>query len=133
MSFDFANIDPHNLGIRCRLNGETVQDSNTNQLVHKTQELVAWISQCVVFSVSVRNNILSTYKNLGHHNAYVSCLISILQVEPYLGCISLVPRPLHHQGAVLGITMLYFILQVCDLSAWRCGAHWYSTWSRLLS
>ena len=37
--------DPHNLGIRCRLNGKTVQDSNTNQLVHKTEDLVAWISQ----------------------------------------------------------------------------------------
>lgn len=82
MSFDFANIDPHNLGIRCRLNGETVQDSNTNQLVHKTQELVAWISQCVVFTVSVHNNILSTYKiwaTTTSAYAYVSCLISILQ------------------------------------------------------
>lgn len=44
-----AISDPHNLGIRCRLNGETVQDSNTNQLVHKTQDLVAWISQFVTF------------------------------------------------------------------------------------
>lgn len=38
-------LDPHNLGIRCRLNGKMVQNSNTNQLVHKTQDLVAWISQ----------------------------------------------------------------------------------------
>lgn len=37
--------DPHNLGIRCRLNGETVQNSNTNQLVHKTEALVAFISR----------------------------------------------------------------------------------------
>ena len=39
--------DPHKLGIRCRLNGETVQNSNTDQLVHKTQALVAFISRYV--------------------------------------------------------------------------------------
>ena len=38
-------LDPHNLGIRCRLNGETVQDSNTNQLVHKTPAALAFISR----------------------------------------------------------------------------------------
>lgn len=40
-----SNLDPHKLGIRCRLNGETVQNSNTDQLVFKTEDLVAWISQ----------------------------------------------------------------------------------------
>ncbi|XP_065827345.1 fumarylacetoacetate hydrolase domain-containing protein 2-like [Oscarella lobularis] len=39
--------DPHNLGIRCRLNGETVQDSNTNQLVHKTPAALAFISRFI--------------------------------------------------------------------------------------
>ena len=38
-------IDPHNLGIRCRLNGELVQNSNTNQLVHKTESLIAFTSR----------------------------------------------------------------------------------------
>ena len=38
-------VDPHKLGIRCRLNGKTVQDSNTEQMVHKTEALVAFISQ----------------------------------------------------------------------------------------
>ena len=38
-------IDPHNLAIRCKLNGEIVQDSNTNQLVHKTEALIAFISR----------------------------------------------------------------------------------------
>jgi 2-keto-4-pentenoate hydratase/2-oxohepta-3-ene-1,7-dioic acid hydratase in catechol pathway len=37
--------DPHQLGIRCRLNGESVQDSNTNQLVFKTEAIIAWCSQ----------------------------------------------------------------------------------------
>ena len=41
--------DPHNLGIRCRLNGETVQNSNTNQLVHKTQGLVTFLSRYICY------------------------------------------------------------------------------------
>ena len=34
-----------NTGIRCRVNGETLQDSNTNQLVHKVQDVIAFVSQ----------------------------------------------------------------------------------------
>lgn len=37
--------DPHNLGIRCILNGETVQDSNTGQLIFKLDALIAYISR----------------------------------------------------------------------------------------
>ena len=37
--------DPHNLRIRLRLNGATMQDSNTNQLIFKTDELIAYLSQ----------------------------------------------------------------------------------------
>ncbi|XP_041066182.1 fumarylacetoacetate hydrolase domain-containing protein 2A isoform X3 [Carcharodon carcharias] len=40
-------LDPHNLGIRCRVNQEVMQDSNTNQLIFKTEALVAWVSQFV--------------------------------------------------------------------------------------
>ena len=36
--------DPHNLGIRLRLNGETMQDSSTSQLIFKVDELVAYLS-----------------------------------------------------------------------------------------
>ncbi|MGH0182912.1 UNVERIFIED_CONTAM: hypothetical protein FKN15_010909 [Acipenser sinensis] len=39
--------DPHNLGIRCRVNGGVVQDSSTNQMVFKTEALVSWVSQFV--------------------------------------------------------------------------------------
>lgn len=39
--------DPHNLKICCRVNGEVVQSSNTNQMVFKTEELIAWVSQFV--------------------------------------------------------------------------------------
>ncbi|TSO88088.1 Fumarylacetoacetate hydrolase domain-containing protein 2 [Bagarius yarrelli] len=39
--------DVHNLGIRCLVNGEVVQESNTNQLIFKTEKLVAWVSQFV--------------------------------------------------------------------------------------
>ncbi|XP_036162672.1 fumarylacetoacetate hydrolase domain-containing protein 2A isoform X2 [Myotis myotis] len=39
--------DPHNLKICCRVNGEVVQSSNTSQMVFKTEELIAWVSQFV--------------------------------------------------------------------------------------
>ncbi|XP_068130942.1 oxaloacetate tautomerase fahd2, mitochondrial-like [Hyperolius riggenbachi] len=39
--------DPHDLGIRCRVNGNIVQDSNTNQMVFKTEALIAWVSKFV--------------------------------------------------------------------------------------
>lgn len=38
-------IDAHDLRIRCVLNGKTVQDSSTNQLIFKTASLVQWCSQ----------------------------------------------------------------------------------------
>ena len=37
--------DPHNLGIRLRLNGQTMQDSNTKQLIFGVDELIAYLSQ----------------------------------------------------------------------------------------
>jgi len=37
--------DPHNLGIRLRLNGETLQDSSTNQLIFGVAELVSFLSR----------------------------------------------------------------------------------------
>ncbi|XP_056148215.1 fumarylacetoacetate hydrolase domain-containing protein 2A isoform X2 [Lampris incognitus] len=42
--------DPHNLGIRCLVNGETVQSSNTDQMIFKTEKLVAWVSQFVTLT-----------------------------------------------------------------------------------
>ena len=37
--------DPQNLGIRLRLNGQTMQDSSTSQLVFGVAELIAYLSQ----------------------------------------------------------------------------------------
>ncbi|XP_053475952.1 fumarylacetoacetate hydrolase domain-containing protein 2A-like [Ictalurus furcatus] len=37
--------DVHNLGIRCLVNGDVVQDSNTSQLIFKTEKVVVWVSQ----------------------------------------------------------------------------------------
>jgi 2-keto-4-pentenoate hydratase/2-oxohepta-3-ene-1,7-dioic acid hydratase in catechol pathway len=37
--------DPQNLGIRLRLNGQTMQDSNTSQLIFGVAELIAYLSQ----------------------------------------------------------------------------------------
>ncbi|MCH2101217.1 MAG: fumarylacetoacetate hydrolase family protein [Planctomycetes bacterium] len=37
--------DPHKLGIRLRLNGETLQNSNTDQLIFGVEELVSFLSR----------------------------------------------------------------------------------------
>jgi 2-keto-4-pentenoate hydratase/2-oxohepta-3-ene-1,7-dioic acid hydratase in catechol pathway len=37
--------DPHDLGIRLRLNGQTMQDSSTRQLIFGIDELIAYLSQ----------------------------------------------------------------------------------------
>lgn len=37
--------DPHALGIRLRINGQTLQDSNTNQLIFQAPHILAYISQ----------------------------------------------------------------------------------------
>jgi 2-keto-4-pentenoate hydratase/2-oxohepta-3-ene-1,7-dioic acid hydratase in catechol pathway len=37
--------DPHNLGIRLRLNGQTMQDSSTSQLIFRIDEVIAYISR----------------------------------------------------------------------------------------
>jgi 2-keto-4-pentenoate hydratase/2-oxohepta-3-ene-1,7-dioic acid hydratase in catechol pathway len=37
--------DPHKLGIRLRLNGQTMQESSTNQLIFGVDELIAYLSQ----------------------------------------------------------------------------------------
>lgn len=39
--------DPHKLRLRCIVNGEAMQDSNTEQLVHKTEDCIAWITQLI--------------------------------------------------------------------------------------
>jgi 2-keto-4-pentenoate hydratase/2-oxohepta-3-ene-1,7-dioic acid hydratase in catechol pathway len=39
--------DPHSLPIRLRLNGQTMQDSNTRELIFGVGELVAYISQVI--------------------------------------------------------------------------------------
>lgn len=40
-------VDPHRLRISFRLNGETLQDSNTDQLIFGVPDLVAFISQTI--------------------------------------------------------------------------------------
>lgn len=37
--------DPHNLRIQCRLNGETMQDSSTSQLIFCIDFLISYLSQ----------------------------------------------------------------------------------------
>jgi 2-keto-4-pentenoate hydratase/2-oxohepta-3-ene-1,7-dioic acid hydratase in catechol pathway len=39
--------DPHALAIRLRLNGQTMQDSNTKQMIFRAEELIAYLSQVV--------------------------------------------------------------------------------------
>lgn len=49
--------DPHALGIRLRLNGTTMQDSNTKQMIFNTAEIVAYISQ--VFTIEAGDLIFT--------------------------------------------------------------------------
>uniref|UniRef100_H2YCU9 Fumarylacetoacetase-like C-terminal domain-containing protein n=1 Tax=Ciona savignyi TaxID=51511 RepID=H2YCU9_CIOSA len=37
--------DPHNLALRCLVNGEVMQDSNTSQLVFSIEACIAWVSR----------------------------------------------------------------------------------------
>ena len=37
--------DPHNLPIRLRLNGQTMQDSNTSQMIFRVGAILAYLSQ----------------------------------------------------------------------------------------
>lgn len=39
------HIDPHKLNLKCIVNGVTKQDSNTEQMVFKTEEIISWASQ----------------------------------------------------------------------------------------
>lgn len=45
-----AVTDPHKLGIRCLVNGETVQDSSTEQMIFGIEKLVAWVSRFMTLS-----------------------------------------------------------------------------------
>lgn len=49
--------DPHKLGLRTRVNGKTMQDSNTDQLVFKTEDLIEWCSK--FFTLRVGDLILT--------------------------------------------------------------------------
>lgn len=41
--------NPHKLAIWARLNGETMQDSNTKQMIFKIPRIIAYLSQCITF------------------------------------------------------------------------------------
>jgi 2-keto-4-pentenoate hydratase/2-oxohepta-3-ene-1,7-dioic acid hydratase in catechol pathway len=43
-------LDPQNLAIRCRVNGQTMQDSNTREMVFPVAELIAFISQAITLT-----------------------------------------------------------------------------------
>lgn len=41
----FSPPDPHSLALRCLVNGEPVQSSNTDQMIFRTEALVSWVSR----------------------------------------------------------------------------------------
>lgn len=43
--------DPHDLRIQLRINGETMQDSRTNQLIFRAEELIEYVSKVVTLQV----------------------------------------------------------------------------------
>jgi 2-keto-4-pentenoate hydratase/2-oxohepta-3-ene-1,7-dioic acid hydratase in catechol pathway len=49
--------DPHNLPIRLRLNGQTMQDSNTRQMIFGVGEILAYLSQ--VFTLQIGDLIFT--------------------------------------------------------------------------
>ena len=49
--------DPHNLPIRLRLNGKTMQDSNTSQMIFKVGDTLAYLSQ--VFTIEAGDLIFT--------------------------------------------------------------------------
>lgn len=49
--------DPHNLPIRLRLNGQVMQNSNTNQMIFQVAEVLAYLSQ--VFTLEVGDLIFT--------------------------------------------------------------------------
>jgi 2-keto-4-pentenoate hydratase/2-oxohepta-3-ene-1,7-dioic acid hydratase in catechol pathway len=49
--------DPHKLAIRLRLNGQTMQDSNTSQMIFKVGDILAYLSQ--VFTLEVGDLIFT--------------------------------------------------------------------------
>jgi 2-keto-4-pentenoate hydratase/2-oxohepta-3-ene-1,7-dioic acid hydratase in catechol pathway len=40
-------IDPDNLKLECRVNGETRQSSNTSDMIHNNRKLVSYVSQYI--------------------------------------------------------------------------------------
>eukprot|EP00301_Raphidiophrys_heterophryoidea_P024861 c8199_g1_i1.p1 GENE.c8199_g1_i1~~c8199_g1_i1.p1 ORF type:complete len:313 (+),score=76.10 c8199_g1_i1:38-940(+) len=49
--------DPHKLGLRCLVNGKVMQNSNTDQMIFKTEDLINWASQ--FFTLTPGDIILS--------------------------------------------------------------------------
>ena len=58
LTVHFYFSDPHKLGIRCRVNGKVMQDSNTENLVFKTEALVCYISRWDFIKPYHRNFLL---------------------------------------------------------------------------
>jgi 2-keto-4-pentenoate hydratase/2-oxohepta-3-ene-1,7-dioic acid hydratase in catechol pathway len=57
--------DPHRLGIRLRLNGRTMQNSNTNQMIFSVAQLIAYVS--LVFTIEPGDLIFTgTPPGIGH-------------------------------------------------------------------
>jgi 2-keto-4-pentenoate hydratase/2-oxohepta-3-ene-1,7-dioic acid hydratase in catechol pathway len=57
--------NPHKLGIRLRLNGQTMQDSNTEQMIFSVAQLVAYLS--LVFTLEPGDLIFTgTPPGIGH-------------------------------------------------------------------
>jgi 2-keto-4-pentenoate hydratase/2-oxohepta-3-ene-1,7-dioic acid hydratase in catechol pathway len=44
-------LDPHNLPIRCVLNGQVMQNSNTNQFVFTVPDVIAYLSRVMTLEV----------------------------------------------------------------------------------
>jgi 2-keto-4-pentenoate hydratase/2-oxohepta-3-ene-1,7-dioic acid hydratase in catechol pathway len=43
--FLVTDLDPHNLSIKARINGQTIQDSNTGEMIHSVERIISHITE----------------------------------------------------------------------------------------
>jgi len=74
--FLVTDLDPHNLSIKSRINGETIQDSNTGEMIHSVERIVSYITE---FMTLRSGDIIFTGTPEGGH--YLVNVGDLMEVE----------------------------------------------------
>ena len=59
-----GSIDPNNVAVKCRVNGETLQDGHTREFVFTPQFCLAWLryaTLCATSSIAARHGLLAVW------------------------------------------------------------------------